>query len=109
MKNVINYGTWQHNNDKDQNAQTVPRRTLAFLGTWPGRQHYPSQRMSYPQPTTGTPEAPTCQLSINFKKPFSTTLLYKTHNLPDELVSIDKIQQQLFPLTGGMQCVYCEL
>jgi hypothetical protein len=67
MKNVINYGTPQHKNDKDQNAQTVPRRTLAFLGTWPCRQHYRSHRMSYPQPTISTPEAPISQLSINFK------------------------------------------
>jgi hypothetical protein len=86
MKNVINYGTPQHNNDRDKNAQTIPRRTMAFLGTWPGRQHCPSHPMSHPQPTTSTPEAPMCQLSINqLQKTFLNYTVVQNTQLPDKL------------------------
>jgi hypothetical protein len=80
MKNIINNGTSQHNNDKDKNAQTIPSMTLGFLGT----------ALSLPPHVLPTgnnkpPEAPTCQLSINqLQKTFLNYTIVQNTQLPDK-------------------------
>jgi hypothetical protein len=73
---------------------------VAFLVTWPGRQHCPSHPTAYPQPTTNVPEAPKRQLSVNFKNLPQLHCWTKHPITWPAIFSTDTDQPQLFRLTG---------
>jgi len=76
-----------------------PEGPWRFWGPGPVDSIIPPAAFPTHSQTTSTPKARTCQLSINFKKTFLNYTIAQNIQLPDNLVSIDTIQRQMFPLT----------